>query len=267
MTDRDASSSPSDASVDPPRGQPLSTTGILVDAWRRLATTPSVPMAFLVAGGIVTGIDWVQLHDPVPTSEYDGIQQGRIAVMFPLVVRIISRATVPPSSLLHLKTRWVASTVGLDLLGVVAVVGASSYALARLLDVDLTIPAILRYGVLVVVLDVGIGHVTFEGESLLVGLLLLVAFLVVMGRLVPFPGRLVLGDRFGPALRWSWQATRGHGGALVGVVLVLGLVNHLLTSVPLVGPLGSAAVGVVHAGVVATIIVRVSSPQSSSTPR
>ncbi|WP_135825782.1 hypothetical protein [Halorussus ruber] len=234
----------------------LSTTGLLADARDRLAANPAASVALLLAGALVAGADWYLLRSPVPTAGYEGIQDGRVTVAFEFVVSVVSRATVPPSALLHLKSRWLATAVGLELVAFLAVVAASAFALSRLLETRLTLPALARYGLVAALLGVGVGRVDFEGGAVLIGIPLIVAFLVVTVRLVPFPGRLVLGESVGTALRRSWTETRGHGWSLFGVVLVVGLANHLLASAPLAGPVGSGAMAAVHAGVVAAVIRR-----------
>lgn len=234
-------------------GSPTATS-VLASARRRLASNPGAFAVLLLAGVVVAATDWFQFHDPVPTRRYAGIQEGRVAVSFGFVVTVLSRATVPTSSLIHLESRWLAATLAAESLGALAVVAASSYALARLLDVCLTPSAVTRYGAVALLVRFGAGRVAFEGTSTLVGIPLLVGALALIARLVPFPGRLVLGEPFRVALSRSWYATRGHGWSLLGVVLAVGLANHLLASVPLAGPVGSAAVGAVHAAVVATVI-------------
>lgn len=89
---------------------------------------------------------------------------------------------------------------------------------------------------------------------------LLVGLFVVMVRLVPLPGRILLGEPIGTALRRSWASTREYGWQLFGIVLVIGLATHLFASLPLVGPIGTAGVAAVHAGAVAVLISRLPSP-------
>lgn len=260
MTDAEPpADSPPDASDDGTAGR-LSTTGVLRGACRRLAGDPRALAAMLLAGVVVAGVDWLRLHDPVPTTGYKGIQSGRVAFPFGIVVSVLSRTSVPASALLHLETGWLAATVGLELLSVTAVVAASSYALTRLLDVRLSLSAVLRYGAVVALVRYGMVRASFEGGAVLVGIPLLVALILVTVRLVPFPGRIVRGESVRVALGRSWAATRGHGWSLFGVVLVVGLANHALASVPVVGPVGSAAAGAVHAGVVATVVENLREP-------
>lgn len=242
------------------RTRSLSTTDVLVGANRRLQRHPSVFVALLVAGLVVAGIDLVQFHDPVPTSTYEGIQQGRFAVSFSVVVTIVSRAGVSFGALLNLEPQWLALTVGAQLLEIAVVALAGGYALARLLDVEVTPLPLLRYGLAVFVLRVGATRATFEGEAMVLALPLLVAVFVVMVRLVPFPGRVIGGETVWTALCRSWTSTRGHGWTLLGVVLVLGVTAHLFASLPVVGPIGTAAVAAVHAAVVVTIITRLDAP-------
>lgn len=237
----------------PERDRPATMTAILGRARTRLVTHPRAIIALVLAGLVVAGADWVQLHGAVPTETYVGVQQGRFAAAFRVVVAPESRVSVPASAFLHLRPTWLARTVGLVLAKYLAVTLASGYALAQLLDVDLTLPALVRYGALVAVLWLGFGRITFEGGAVLFGLPVLVAFLFVVVRLVGLPARLLLGERFGTALSRSWRQATGHGWALFGVVIAVGVANHLTASVPVVGPVGSGAVAAVHAGVAATV--------------
>lgn len=242
------------------RSRELSTTGLLAGARDRLVRQPRAVLALVLAGAVVAGIDWVQLQDPVPTSGYEGIQEGRLATTFFVLVTVVSRASVPASAYVDLQPQWLATTGGLALLEIGVVTLASGYALATLLDVDLTPGALGRYGLAITALRVGVPRADFEGGAAVLAIPLLIAIFVVMVRLVPFPGLVIQGESIRVALGRSWDAARGHGWTLFGVVLLLGVANHLLVSVPVVGPVGSGAVAAVHAGVVATVLARVVDP-------
>lgn len=242
-----------------PRGEQsreLSTTGLLAGARDRLVRQPRAVLALVLAGAVVAGIDWVQLQDPVPTTGYEGVQQGRMATTFFVLVTVVSRASVPASAYVDLKPQWLATTGGLALLEIAVVTLASGYALAALLEVDLTPAALGRYGLAIAALRVGVPRADFEGGAAVLAIPLLIGVFLVMVRLVPFPGLVIRGDSIRVALGRSWNVARGHGWPLFGVVLLLGVANHLLVSVPVVGPVGSGVVAAVHAGVVATATAR-----------
>jgi len=232
---------------EPERVTPDTTSAILGRARTRLVTHPRALVALVFAGVVVAGIDWVQFHDAVPTTAYVGVREGRIAATFRVVVAPESRATVPAAAFLHLRPAWLARTVGLVVAKYLAVVLGSGYALAHLLEADLAPAALARYGAVVAVLWVGVGRATFEGGAVILGLPLLIAFLYVAVRLVPLPARLFRAESLRTALGRSWGQTHGHGWALLGVVLLVGVANHLAASVPVVGPVGSGAVAAVHA--------------------
>lgn len=231
----------------------LSVASLLAGARRRVRANPSVVAALLAAGIIVAGVDWLCLHDPVPTIGFNGIQEGNIAISFGIVITVLSRATTPLSALVGLKLGWLAWVVGLGLLEFVAVVGAGAYALARLLNTQLTIAAILRYAGVVALLQLT-PMIHFEGGAILLAVVFVPLAIILLVRLFPFPGLLVAGYPVGAALRQSWHRARGNGWSLFGIVLVVGLLNHLLASVPVVGSIGSAFVGVLHAGTVAAFL-------------
>lgn len=233
----------------------LSTITLFAGARRRIWSHPRAILALLFAGSVVIGIDWLRLHDPIPSVGFSGIQDGHFSILFSIVVTVFSRVTVPLSALIGLKPQWLAWAIGLELLGLVAVVGAGAYALARLLQVPLTTTAILQYAGIVVLLGFG-PSINIDGGiiTILVGIPLIAVFLFLLVRLFAFPGLLIAEDSVRTALRGSLHRTKGHGRSLFTVIIILGILNHLLTSVPVIGPLGSAVVAVFHAGTIATFL-------------
>lgn len=234
----------------------LSAAALFGGARHRIRTNPSAILALLVAGGIVVGLDWLALHDPIPTTGFREIQDGHLTVSFGIVITVLSRVTLPLASLISLKFAWFVWAVGLRLLEFIAVTGAGAYALARLLHVSLTVSALGRYAGAVALVTFGIGRFHFEGGSILLAIPLLVVTFILFVRLFAFPGLLIAGSPMWPALQESWVLARGHGWSLFGVILLVGVLNHLLASVPIAGPLGSAFVGVIHAGTVAVFLRR-----------
>lgn len=234
----------------------LSMITLFAGARRRIWEHPRAVFALLFAGSVVIGIDWLRLHDPIPSVGFSGVQDGHFSILFSIVVTVFSRSTVPPSALIDLKSQWLVWAIGLELLGLVAVVGASVYALARLLQVPLTTTATLRYAGIVVLLGFG-PNVNFDSGGVLTILIvipLIAVFLFLLVRLFAFPGLLIAKDSIRTALRQSWRRTKGHGRSLFVVVIILGILNHLLTSVSVIGPLGSAVVAVLHAGTIAAFL-------------
>jgi hypothetical protein len=237
-------------------GVSLSTITLFAGARQRIREHPRAALALLLAGTVVIGLDWLRLHDPIPAVGFSGIQDGRFSILFSVVVTVFSRTTVPVSALVGLKPQWLAWAIGLELLGLAAVAGAGAYALARLLQVPLTTSAILRYAGIVILLRFG-PRININGGmvvTILLGIPLLVVFLFLLVRLFAFPGLLIAEDSIRTALRGSWRRTKGHGWSLLAVIILLGILNHLLTSIPVIGPLGSAVVAVLHAGTVATFL-------------
>lgn len=52
---------------------PLPTVVLLTGAVRRLQATPRAVIALLFAGLVVTGVDRLRLHDPIPIVGYVGV--------------------------------------------------------------------------------------------------------------------------------------------------------------------------------------------------
>jgi hypothetical protein len=240
---------------DPPDSTSPSVTTIFAGALRRIRTNPRVILALLIAGVVISGVDWLRLHDPIPSIGYRGIQEGHLSVLLGIVITVFSRVTVPLSALVGLKPQWFAWAIGLKLLGFAVVTGAGAYALSRLLQTPLTTAATLRYAGVVVFLHLGPENIQFEGGGLLLAIPLLVLFFFLALRLFALPGLLVTGYSLTSALQQSWRRTKGHSRSLFAVIILLGILNHLLLSVPVVGPLGSAVVAVLHVGTVAAFSI------------
>ena len=245
--------------------QPISTMSLLSDALRRLRANPGLVAAFVLAGSVVAGVDYLRARSPVPATEYSKFQTSDVNLAFEILVSVLPRNALAPSALVGLKPRWLLVTVGLELFAFVTVVVTCVYALGELLDTDPSSGALARYGVLLAVIRAGVPNLTFSGGAIIIGLPLLIAALYVVVSLVALPGRLVLGESLLRALRRSWAQTAGYGWSLFGVVFVLGLATDLLAGLTLVGPIGTAAVAAVHAGVVASFIQRVDSSDGTAT--
>lgn len=234
----------------------LSAITLFAGARRRIWGHPRAVLALLLAGSVVTGIDWLRLRDPVPSVGFNGILEGHFTVLFNSVISVFSRATVPVSALIGLKPQWLAWAIGLKLLGFVVIVGAGAYALSRLLQVPLTTTVTLRYAGIVVLVRFWPNFTIDSGMvmTILIGVPLLAVSLFLLVRLFAFPGLLIAGNSVGSALRRSWRRTKGHGWSLCAVIILLGILNQLLTSMPVIGPLGSAVVAVFHTGTIADFL-------------
>lgn len=243
------------------RTRPVTAPALLTGALSRLQARPDVPVVLVLAGVVVAGTDWLLARSPVPVTEYDRFQTGDVNVAFEVLVSVLPQNALRPSALLHLQPRWLLVTVGLELFAFVTVVLGCTYALATMLETDLSVGIVARYGLLLAALRIGAPRATFTGGSILIGIPLLAAVLYLIVSLVPLPGRLVLGESLPTALRRSWARTDGYRWSLLGVVLVLGLTNDLLASLSVVSPVGSALVAAVHAGVVATFLARADGQQ------
>ncbi len=223
-------------------------------ALTRLRSIPSAALALVIAGVIISGIDWLQLHDPIPTVGFSGVQEGDFSISYGIVITILSRANVPLSALVDLKTQWLAWAIGLEALGLLVIIGAGAFALARLLNVPLTSTAVIRYAVVVTLFQVATGDIQFEGGSAVLFVPVAILLFVLAVHLFPLPGLLIAGYPIRSALRQSWDLVAGNGWTLFGVIVVVGGLNHLLASIPIIGAMGSALAGVLHAGTVAVFL-------------
>lgn len=82
--------------------------------FRRLQAIPYAVIALFLAGLVVTGVDRLRLHDPIPIVGYVGILDGRFFVLSSVPVLVFSRANVVFSSFVGLKPQWLAWAIGLE---------------------------------------------------------------------------------------------------------------------------------------------------------
>lgn len=233
---------------------PISVKSLCTMALTRLRSTPSAVFALLIAGGVISGIDWLQLHDPIPTIGFSGVQEGYFSISYGIVIMVLSRATVPLSALVDLKTQWLAWAIGVEALSLLVMIGAGAFALARLLSVSSPPTAVIRYAGVVLLFQIVTGNVQFEGGTAVLFVPVAILLFVLAVHLFPLPGLLIAGYPIRSALRRSWNLVVGNRWTLFGVVLVVGGFNHLLASVPVIGALGSALAGMFHAGTIAVFL-------------
>jgi len=230
--------------------------GLLSAGLGRLRARPEVAAWFLLAGAAVTGVDLLRAESPVAVGSGASSAESSVRLEFWILVTIVRGTGFVPGTLLGLRPEWLLVTVGLELFSLAVIVAAAYGGLCALLGAEPSTGAALRYGGLLVVLATAVPEVTFEGGSVVFGFVVLVLFLYVLVRLVPVPGRLAYGESVRTAFQRSWAQSHGHAWSLFGVVLVLGLANYLLSSLPLVGPLGSSVVAALHAAAVAVFLDR-----------
>lgn len=227
----------------------------------RLQSNPTAVVIVVSVGLLVGFLDWLVLQAPLPVTNFHGVKGGQVSIRFNPTVRILSRHTVSPSSLLGMKLPWLMWVVWLNIVKTATVAAAGGYALTRFLDVPVARAPLLRYMALFVVLSIGLPRSTASGTvGIFVFLVLLLVLISVLVGLFALPGLLIRGRSFGPALKESWRRSRGHGWSVAGCIVLIGAANHLTGSIPVFGPVGTACVGVVHAGVVAAFVRRTSQP-------
>lgn len=236
-----------------PERRPVRISTLLKGGVARLRNHPSVPVAFLLAGLLVAAVDALRRGDAVPTVGFLGLQSGQVSVRFGVLARVYARVTTPPAALYALQPSWLVRVAALELLRGAAVVAAGVYGFSRLLDTSPGVAATARYAGVFALLSLAALQVD---AGPILGIPLLVAFFILLVRVAAFPAFIVQGDGVVPALRRSWRRTRGHGWTVFGVVLVVGLANHALTSVPVVGPVGSGLAVALQTGVVAAFVER-----------
>jgi len=229
----------------------VTTAALLTGGSHRLRKNPRIVGVFFLVGVLIAGIDFLRRGDPVPTASFSGIQAGTVSLRFGLLVDVVFRQSTPISALVDLQPRWLVWTVALELVRGGALVIASVYAYTQLLDETATLASAARYGCVMLVFTLAAVDID---SGLLLGLPLGIVAVYLVVRFAPVSALLATGTPIQSTFRASWQMTRGHGWSLFGVVLVVGLANHLLASIPLVGSVGSSLTAAVHVAVITAFV-------------
>lgn len=214
---------------------------------------------FTVAGLIVGLADWVRESDPIPMLVPEAFQET-VSVQYSLVPTGTQRTIRVADALVDLRLPYLVGAVGLELVVLVAVAGAGYLTLRRAMGTSDSRAAVVRYGVLVAVVEflpqwLGTAHFSFT--NLLFGLLAIVLFMILAVRLFLVPGFVVMGCSFRSAVSQSRRQSRGVGWTLAGLVVVLGISSWGLAQIPLAGGfLSMAIVGPVQAIAVGRLIQR-----------
>ncbi|UPW00155.1 hypothetical protein M0R88_16780 [Halorussus gelatinilyticus] len=270
--------------VDRDRLPSTSVSGVLRESVGRIVADPWLAVPFLVAGVVLTGVDWLRVHDPVPTTAPELVGDVTVGVAYRFYPTGLRAAGTRPAALVDLETGYLAWTLGLELAAFLAVGIAGWLTLSLAMDAgesgghstsgdrsgsarfdsvgfDSTrfssapfdsarLGPYLGFVVVAHVLVGLFGLLDGLGWLAVVGL---VVYAVAAVRLFAAPALVVGGSGVRGAMRRSrWRAV-GEGATVFGLVVLFGLGAWLLGSVPVVGPAASTAlVAPIHA--VATVV-------------
>ena len=217
----------------------------------RLRRNPSLLGPFAVAGIVLSVVDALRQRDPIPTLEYGGLDKATVHVEFSGYPTGVGQTILPLESLVGLEAPYFVWGFGLYVLSVLVVSLAGVVTFTRLLDGEAQFGSLPSYLGLVVGIDLAhrlLGSIGFLQEMGLLGVVPLAALFAVLVWLFPVPGLVAAGMSPWTAIQHTAAWTRGVRWSVLGLILVLGIVTWLLTSVPVIGAfLGSALVAPVHA--------------------
>ena len=162
------------------------------------------------------------------------------------------------AAFVDLRLPYLVGAATLELLVVLAVGVAGWLTITRALDVERRPSSLARYlgGMsTVTVLPWILGSPSIDVESLILGALSFLIFVLVLVRVFLVPGFLAAGDRFKAALWKSVRASSGIRLTLFWLLSLFGLASWGLAQIPVAGGLLSAAVvGPVHAISLAVVV-------------
>ena len=265
--------------VDRDRLPSTSVSGLLRASIGRIVADPRLAVPFLVAGVVLSAVDWLRVHDPVPTTTPELVGDVTVSVAYRFYPTGLRTTGTRPAALVDLEVGYLARTLGLELAALLAVVVAGWLTLSRATDARESAGRSASSGRSSSAqsgfarsdtrsLDSGrlgsylgfvvVGHLLVGLFGLLDGLGWLtlvgfVAYAVVAVRLFAAPALVVGGSGVRAAMRRSHRHAVGEGATVFGLVVLFGIGAWLLGSVPVVGAAASTAlVAPVHA--VATVV-------------
>ena len=254
--------------VDSERLPDTSVSDVLRESVGRIAADPRLSLPFVVAGVVLTAVDWFRARDSVPTTTPDFVGDVTVSVAYHLYPAGLRATGLRPAALVDLEPAYLVRTLGLELGAFLAVGVAGWLTLSRAAgahshgrEADSTpaqaglssserLASYLGFAVVAHILVRLFAVFDDLGWLALVGF---VAFAVVAVRLFAAPALVVAGDGVRAAIRKSARRSAGEGATLFGLVLLFGIGAWLLGSVPVVGALlSTGVVAPVHA--VATVV-------------
>lgn len=231
------------------RNQGITVGDTLSTALARLRDDPLLAVPFMLAGVVLSLLDWLRELDPIPSVAAGGARETTIGLEFQGYPTGAPATARRVGALIDLETPSLAWAIGLELVALLAVAVAGWYTIARAAALEPTARGFGSYVGFVVLVAAAsrlLGStidVTLPGlAGLAVFLLVIIAVLIAFARLFVAPALAVAGATPSRAIRRSVRLTGGSTGSLVALVLLYGLAAWLLGSVPQIGALASSAV-------------------------
>lgn len=240
------------SSPDDPANRPRDDDPTILEATgSRLRDDPRLWLPFFLAGSLALVADLLREHDPLPAAT--GLEESTLHASYAFYPTGTFVTERPLGALVDLQLPLLGYALVLELLVPAAIVVAGWETMRRASDRPFHRRRFLVYasgvGFLTVFVEVAAAMgLEYSTDRLLVGLVLLSGLLFVAVRLFLVPVTLL---REGGVLRpigVSWRCSRGHGTAIAGIVLLVGIGSWALAHVPVIGSLCSTTVaGTVHA--------------------
>ena len=233
---------------------------ILSRGTSQLRRDPWLFAPFLVAGVVLSLIDWLRRVDPLPVlvsapTVTDGVDITLEYMGYPTGVTGTERAF---ESLIGLEVPYLLWGVGLEVLALFVLSIAAGLTIGRAMDGSVSWVALARLSGYVIGLNLGfrvIGSFDAMQSMGVIGLVPMVMVLYLFVRLFAIPGYIVAGQPIGAAIRESFHRTFGHGWTVFGLVLVVGFGTWLLAFVPYGATLlTSTVIAPIHAVAIAAFL-------------
>ena len=216
-----------------------------------LGSKPSLWIPFFVVGFLLTIVDYLRERDPLPTESF--VSESTFEVTYMLYPTGASETARSLDAFVDLPLDVLVYAISLELLVVGGVATAGWLTMKRVSEVPYRTRRFATYlgGVSVLYFIGRVGNalnLEYSPESLLGGIaaLIIIAFIAV--RLFLLPAAILHEKNLQTAFQASWNRSKSHGAALLGLIVTFGLASQWIAEIPLLGViLSSTIVGTIHA--------------------
>ena len=229
-----------------------------------LGSKPGLWVPFFVVGCLLTLVDYLRERDPLPTEPF--VSESTFEVTYMVYPTGTSETVRSLDAFVDLPLDVYIYAISLELLVVGGVAIAGWLTMKRVSEVPYRPRRFLTYlgGVSVLYFIARVGNVVnleYSPESLLSGIAALIIIALIAVRLFLLPAAILHEKNLQTAFQASWNRSKSHGAALLGLVVLFGLASQWIAGIPLVGViLSSTIVGTIHAVSLAILYERNSDP-------
>jgi len=222
-----------------------------------LRSKPRLWAPFFVVGCLLTAVDYLREHDPLPIQPSGS--ESALQVSYTIFPTGTSETMRSLDAFVDLPLGVLAYAVSLELVVVGAVATAGWLTMKHTSDISFRLRQFFVYlaGLSLFYFLARLGsavNLDYAPRTLLAGIIALAILSFIAVRLFLFPVAILHEKGIVTALRASWHRSKSHGAPLFGLIVILGLASGRIVQFPVVGAvLSSTIVGTLHAVALAVL--------------